>query len=97
MENSENCIFCEKPIIIHNPSYADKYHNTGVPNKCTKCQECQYFIPGGNSTSGNSKSIKAKFDGICKICKSEIKAGQHQIIRNSNNMWIHYSCSKTTK
>jgi len=77
--------------------HADKYHSTGIPNKCIKCQECQYFRPRGNNTSYSNKPIKAKFDGICKVCKSEIKAEKHQIIRNSNNVWIHFSCNKTIK
>ena len=29
MENSESCIFCEKPVIIHNPTYADKFKKKG--------------------------------------------------------------------
>ncbi|PIN84161.1 MAG: hypothetical protein COV65_01650, partial [Nitrosopumilales archaeon CG11_big_fil_rev_8_21_14_0_20_33_24] len=83
-------------VIICWCGHADKYHSTATPNKCTKCQECQYFRPRGNPTSVSSKPIMARFDGICKVCKSDIKAGQHQIIRNSNNIWIHYLCDKTT-
>jgi len=71
--------------------HADRYHSTATPNKCTKCEECQYFRPRGNNAS--YKPITAKFDGICKVCKLEIKARQHQIIRNSSNVWIHYSCN----
>ena len=72
--------------------HADKYHSTGIPNKCTQCQECQYFQPRGTSNTYSKKPITAKFDGICKICKLEIIAEKHKIIRNSKNVWIHYSC-----
>ncbi len=83
-------------VVICRCGHADKYHSTGIPNKCTKCESCQYFRPRGNGTSShNSKPILAKFDGICKVCKSKIKAGEHQIIRNSKGVWIHNSCNDT--
>ncbi len=34
----------------------------------------------GNNTSYNDKPIKAKFGGICKVCKSYIKAGKHRLL-----------------
>ncbi len=80
-------------VIICWCGHADKYHNTGTPNKCTKCQECQYFRPRGNVTSYSNKPIKAKFDGICKICGLKIIAKEHQIIRNSKNVWVHNFCN----
>ena len=79
-------------VIICLCGHVDKYHSTGIPNKCTKCQECQYFRPRGNSRAYNNKPITAKFDGICKIYKLEIIAKEHKIIRNSKNVWVHYSC-----
>lgn len=72
--------------------HTDKYHSTVTPNKCTKCEECQYFRPRGNNTSHSNKPIDAKFDGICRVCELKIIAGEHQIIRNSKNIWIHNSC-----
>jgi len=83
-------------VVICLCGHIDRYHSTGIPNKCTKCE---YFRPRGNkgSTSYSSnKPIKAKFDGICKVCKSKIKAGEHQIIRNSKNVWIHNSCNNSS-
>ena len=84
-------------VIICLCGHADKYHSTGTPNKCTKCEECQYYRPRGNNTSYSNKPIKAKFDGICKICKLKIIAEKHQIIRNSKGVWIHNSCNILNK
>ena len=37
--------------------------------------------------------MKAQFNGTCKICDLVIKAGKHKIIKDSNDNWIHTSCS----
>ncbi len=80
-------------VIICFCGHTDKYHSTGIPNKCTKCEECQYFRPRGNSTKQYSnKPILAKFDGICKVCKLKIIVGTDKIIRNSKGIWIHEHC-----
>ena len=76
--------------------HADKYNSTGISNKCIKCQECQYFRPRGNNVkSYSNKSILAKFDVICKVCKLKIVAEKSKIIRNSKNVWVHESCNNT--
>jgi len=80
-------------VIICWCGHADKLHSTATPNKCSECEECQYFRPRGNNTSYSNKPIKAKFDGICKVCKLKIIAEEHQIIRNSMNVWTHNYCN----
>ena len=49
-------------VIICFCGHADKYHSTGIPNKCTKCEECQYFRPRGTSNTYSNNPITAKFD-----------------------------------
>lgn len=89
-------------VIICWCGHIDKYHSTGIPNNCSKCESCEYFRPRGNSTGNYSnkqysnKPILAKFDGICKVCKLKITAKKHQIIRNSKGVWIHESCNDST-
>lgn len=78
-------------VIICQCGHIDKYHSTATPNKCTKCESCEYFRPRGNGTTYSNKPILAKFDGICKICKLKITAEKHKIIK-SKNIWIHNSC-----
>jgi len=81
-------------VIICLCGHADKYHSTGIPNKCSKCDVCEYFRPRGNNTkSYPNKPILAKFDGVCKVCKSKIVAEKDRIVRNSSNVWIHESCN----
>lgn len=81
-------------VVICWCGHIDKYHSTRIPNNCTKCDSCQYFRPKGNSsTSYNNNPILAKFDGTGNACKLEIIAKEHQIIRNSNGVWIHNSCN----
>ena len=81
-------------VIICFCGHADKYHSTGIPNKCIKCKECEYFRPRENNTKQYSnKPILAKFDGICKVCKLKIVTKQDKIIRDSNDVWIHESCN----
>jgi hypothetical protein len=71
--------------------HIDKYHSTGTPNKCTKCDTCEYYRPKGNFQSFSNKPILSKFDGTCKVCQKKITAKKHKIIK-SKNMWIHESC-----
>jgi hypothetical protein len=75
-----------------------KYHSTQQPNLCSKCKECPYFRPYQRSSlnfgHGTKITLKARFDGICKVCSLQIKAGKHDIIRDSNGNWIHKMCSK---
>ena len=74
-----------------------KYHNTKQPNNCTMCESCQYFRPGGSEILYSDKPIKAKFDGRCRKCNGAIKAGIHEIIRNSKGVWVHKDCSDLEK
>ena len=90
-------------VIICFCGHLDKYHSTGTPNKCTKCEQCQYFRPirgnakqnSNSSSSSSNNPILAKFDGVCKVCKLKIIAEKHKIIRNSKSVWIHEFCNNS--
>jgi len=75
-----------------------KYHSIQQPNLCSKCKECPYFRPYQRSilNSGyNTRTVlKAKFDGICPVCKFQIKAGKHEIVKGNDGKWIHKMCSE---
>jgi predicted DCC family thiol-disulfide oxidoreductase YuxK len=37
--------------------------------------------------------MKAKFDGVCKVCNEKIKARVDVIVKNDEGNWIHSNCS----
>jgi len=73
-----------------------KYHTTKQPNRCTKCKECPYFRPYQrlNSGYGTGTTLKARFNGTCKVCNLQIKAGKHKIIKDGSGNWIYKMCSE---
>ncbi len=72
-----------------------RYHRTQTPNKCSKCEECPYYRPRQNANLRSRlgrTTMKARFDGICKSCGLEIKAGEHDITNDDSGKWIHKGC-----
>lgn len=37
--------------------------------------------------------LKARFDGVCKVCNEKIKARSDTIVKNDNGDWVHIGCS----
>lgn len=83
------------PGIQTTPSTSAKQLSNTFPRKSHHPRSTPFRKSGGTPAKGRRRSLKARYDAWCNVCRNPIRAGVDEITHMesaSNTSWVHQKC-----